>query len=100
MSASQSLIHGVCSPLRANMVYLCGGHIVHNYLLGPSVILDPISGSYSILLWRHTLDCTINIASNVTANKNVVHLLLPVILIVVCQVTSLRELANSHIFFS
>src|SRR3984957_567825 len=84
MSASQSLIHGVRSPLRANMVHLCSGHIVHNYLLSPSVILDPVSGSYSILLWRHTLNCTVNVPSNIAASKYAVHPLLPVIPINSC----------------
>src|SRR6202040_1360404 len=99
MSASQSLIHGVRSPLQANMVHLCSGHIVHNYLLSPSVILGPVSGSYSILLWRHTLNCTINVSSNITASKYAVHPLLPVIPIIICQVASLRDPINSCIFF-
>ena len=97
MSASQSLIHGVRSPLQANVVHLCTGHIVHNNLLGPGVVSDPISGSYSILLWRHTLDRAIDIASNIAANKYAVHLLLPIIPIIVSQMASFREPINCRI---
>src|SRR6267378_4352799 len=61
MGASQSLIHGVRSPLRADMVHLCSGCIVHNYLLGPRIVLDPICGSYTILLRCHPKDCAIDI---------------------------------------
>src|SRR6202051_2055356 len=100
MSASQSLIHGMCSPLQVDMVHLCGGYIVHNYLLGPRIVLDPVSGSYAILLRCHLKDCAIDVASNIAVGKNMVHPLLPVVPIAIRQVASLREPINSRIFLS
>src|SRR5882762_6224148 len=82
------------------MVHLCSGYIIHNYLLGPRIVLDPISGSYTILLRRHLKDCAINVAGNIAVGKDTVHLLLPVIPVVVCQVASLWEPINSRIFLS
>src|ERR1700676_4518051 len=100
MSANQSFVHGVRSPLRANMVHLCRGYVIHNYLLGPRVILGPIPGSYSILLRCHTGNCAIYVAGYVTVGKDTVHPLLPVVPVVVRQVASLRESIDSRIFFS
>ena len=82
------------------MVHLCSGHIIHNYLLGPRVVLDSIPGSYTILLRCHSRDCAINVANNVTVGEDVVHPLLPVVPVVVCQVASLREPIDSCIVLS
>src|SRR6202050_3995319 len=100
MSANQSFVHGVRSLLRANMVHLCRGYIIHNYLLGPRVVLVPIPGSYSILLRRHSGNCAINVASYITVGEDAVHLLLPVIPVVVRQVASLWKPIDSRIFLS
>src|SRR5882762_5341949 len=80
------------------MVHLCGGYIIHNYLPGPRIVLDPISGSYTILLRRHPKDCAIDVAGNMAVGKDSVHPLLPVVPVVVRQVASLREPINSRIF--
>src|ERR1700677_4834698 len=100
MSANQSFMHGVPWPLRAKMVHLCRGYVIHNYLLGPRVVLVPIPGSYSILLRRPSGNCAINVAGYVTVGEDVVHPLLPVVPVVVRQVASLREPIDSHIFLS
>src|ERR1700683_5517357 len=100
MSANQSLVHGVCSPLRANMVHLCRGYVIHNYLLGPRVVLVPIPSSYSILLRHHSGNCAINVAGYVTVGEDAVHLFLPVVPVVVRQVASLWEPIDSGIFLS
>ena len=82
------------------MVHLCSGYIVHNYLLGPRIVLDPVSGSYTILLRCHPKDCAIDVAGNIAVGKDAVHPLLPVVPVVVCQVASLQESINSRIFLS
>src|ERR1700683_4324776 len=99
MSANQSFVHGMRSPLRANMVHLCRGYVIHNYLLGPRVVLVPIPGSYSILLRHHSGNCAVNIAGYVTVGEDVVHPFLPVVPVVIRQVASLREPIDSRIFF-
>src|ERR1700689_5397322 len=82
------------------MVHLCSGYVIHNYLLGPRVVLDPISSSYPVLLRRHTRYCSIYVAGNVTVGEDTVHPLLPVVPVVVRQVAPFREPIYCRVFLS
>jgi len=100
MSAGQSFVHGMCSSLQANVVHLCSGYIIHNYLLAQESFLIQFLAPIPSWSGATQKDRAVNVASISPIGKDTVHTLFPIIPVVVRQWLRSGSLFYGHIFFS